>query len=78
MPGMKNDRSVRPSIFLDAGSVWGPDGVIPQQEGLRYSAGIAVMWVSPMGPLKVSIAQPLNSHPGDNLQRFQFQFGQQF
>ncbi|HEX8874705.1 MAG TPA: outer membrane protein assembly factor BamA [Nitrosospira sp.] len=78
MPGMKNDRSVRPSIFLDAGSVWGPGGMIPQQEGLRYSAGIAVMWVSPMGPLKISIAQPLNSHPGDNLQRFQFQFGQQF
>jgi outer membrane protein insertion porin family len=78
MPGMKNDRSVRPSIFLDAGSVWGPGGVIPQQEGLRYSAGVAVMWVSPMGPLKISIAQPLNNHPGDNLQRFQFQFGQQF
>ena len=78
MPGMKNDRSVRPSIFLDAGSVWGPGGVIPQQEGLRYSAGVAVMWVSPMGPLKISIAQPLNTHPGDNLQRFQFQFGQQF
>jgi outer membrane protein insertion porin family len=78
MPGMKNDRSVRPSIFLDAGSVWGPGGVIPEQEGLRYSAGIAVMWVSPMGPLKVSVAQPLNNHPGDNLQRFQFQFGQQF
>jgi outer membrane protein insertion porin family len=78
MPGMKNDRSVRPSIFLDAGSVWGPGGVIPEQEGLRYSAGVAVMWVSPMGPLKISIAQPLNNHPGDNLQRFQFQFGQQF
>jgi outer membrane protein insertion porin family len=31
-----------------------------------------------MGPLKVSLAQPLNSHPGDNIQRFQFQFGQQF
>jgi outer membrane protein insertion porin family len=78
MPGMKNDRSVRPSVFLDAGSVWGPGGVIPEQEGLRYSAGVAVMWVSPMGPLKISIAQPLNNHPGDNLQRFQFQFGQQF
>ena len=78
MPGMKNDRSVRPSVFLDAGSVWGPGGVNPEQEGLRYSAGIAVMWISPMGPLKVSVAQPLNSHPGDNLQRFQFQFGQQF
>jgi outer membrane protein insertion porin family len=78
MPGMKNDRTVRLSVFLDGGSVWGPDGERPQQEGLRYSAGIAVMWISPMGPLKVSAAQPLNDKPGDNLQRFQFQFGQQF
>ena len=78
MPGMKNDRSVRLSAFFDAGSVWGPDGVNPQAEGLRYSAGIAVMWISPMGPLKISVAQPLNSQPTDNIQRFQFQFGQQF
>lgn len=78
MPGMRNDRSVRLSAFFDAGSVWGPDGVVPRQEGLRYSAGIAVQWISPMGPLKISVAQPLNSQPGDNIQRFQFQFGQQF
>jgi outer membrane protein insertion porin family len=63
---------------MDAGTVYGPGGQIPAQEGLRYSAGLAVMWVSPMGPLKVSIAQPINNQPGDNLQRFQFQFGQQF
>ena len=78
MPGMRNDRSVRLSAFMDAGTVYGPDGVIPAQEGLRYSAGLAVMWISPMGPLKVSVAQPINNQPGDNLQRFQFQFGQQF
>lgn len=78
MPGMRNDRSVRLSAFLDGGTVWGPDGQIPQAEGLRYSTGIAVTWISPMGPLKVSIAQPINNQPGDNLQRFQFQFGQQF
>jgi len=78
MPGMRNDRTVRLSAFLDGGTVWGPDGVRPEQEGLRYSAGIAVTWISPMGPLKISVAQPLNSQPGDNIQRFQFQFGQQF
>ena len=78
MPGMKNDRSVRLSTFLDAGTVWGSGGSRPNQEGLRYSAGIAVTWISPMGPLKVSVAQPINDQPGDNLQRFQFQFGQQF
>ncbi|MBA4141641.1 MAG: outer membrane protein assembly factor BamA [Nitrosospira sp.] len=78
MPGMRNDRSVRLSTFLDGGSVWGAGGVRPEQEGFRYSAGVAVTWVSPMGPLKISVAQPLNDKPGDNLQRFQFQFGQQF
>ncbi|ABB73972.1 outer membrane protein assembly factor BamA [Nitrosospira multiformis] len=78
MPGMRNDRTVRLSAFLDGGTVWGPGGVRPDQEGLRYSAGIAVTWISPMGPLKISVAQPLNSQPGDNIQRFQFQFGQQF
>jgi outer membrane protein insertion porin family len=80
LPGMKNDRSVRLSAFLDAGTVFGPGGDPSRssQEGMRYSTGLAVMWISPMGPLKVSLAQPLNSHPGDNIQRFQFQFGQQF
>ncbi|SFU31530.1 outer membrane protein assembly factor BamA [Nitrosospira multiformis] len=78
MPGMRNDRTVRLSAFLDGGTVWGPGGVRPEQEGLRYSAGVAVTWISPMGPLKISVAQPLNSQPGDNIQRFQFQFGQQF
>ena len=78
MPGMRNDRTVRLSAFLDGGTVWGPGGVRPEQEGFRYSAGIAVTWISPMGPLKISVAQPLNSKPGDNIQRFQFQFGQQF
>ena len=69
---------MRLSAFMDGGTVWGPGGVKPEQEGLRYSAGIAVTWISPMGPLKISVAQPLNDKPGDNLQRFQFQFGQQF
>ena len=78
MPGMKNDRSVRLSLFLDAGTVYGPGGRKPAAEGMRYSTGIAVMWISPMGPLKVSLAEPLNDVPGDSIQRFQFQFGQQF
>ncbi|MEO7560334.1 MAG: outer membrane protein assembly factor BamA [Nitrosospira sp.] len=78
MPGMRNDRSVRLSAFLDGGTVFGPGGTRPELEGMRYSTGIAVTWISPMGPLKVSIAQPINNNPGDNLQRFQFQFGQQF
>ena len=44
----------------------------------RSSAGISVLWVSPLGPLKVSVAQPINDKPGDKIQRFQFTFGASF
>ncbi|MGZ9060173.1 MAG: outer membrane protein assembly factor BamA, partial [Burkholderiaceae bacterium] len=45
---------------------------------LRYSVGIGVAWISPLGPLKLSYAYPLNSKPEDREQRFQFQIGTGF
>lgn len=75
VPFMTDDRSIRLSTFIDAGTVFG--GKIDFDE-MRYSAGIAVTWISPMGPLKVSLAKPLRKKPEDRLQVFQFQFGQQF
>jgi outer membrane protein insertion porin family len=76
VPFLKDDRSLRLSTFLDGGTTFNKFGDLSNL--MRYSAGLALTWVSPMGPLKVSIAEPLNDHPGDNLQRFQFMFGQQF
>ena len=78
MPGMTNDRTIRLGTFIDAGTVFGPNGLIKRNEGMRYSAGFSVSWVSPMGPLKVSIAKPINKKEGDRMQPFQFSFGQQF
>ena len=45
---------------------------------LRYSVGVGIAWVSPLGPLKLSFAYPINDKPGDRLQRFQFQIGTGF
>lgn len=77
MPGMGKDRSVRMSVFVDAGSVWGVADT-GFSDSLRYTTGLAVIWVSPMGPLKVSIGIPLNEQPGDRLQAFQFTMGTLF
>lgn len=77
MPGFRNDKSIRLSAFVDAGAVYG-DGQQTGTEGLRYSAGLAVNWVSPVGPLKFSFARPLNVKEGDKKQQFQFQLGQVF
>ena len=45
---------------------------------LRYSVGIGVAWISPLGPLRLSYAYPLNTKPEDRIQRFQFQIGTGF
>jgi outer membrane protein insertion porin family len=74
VPGMQNDKSIRLSAFLDGGII-GSDYSFAQA---RTSAGFAVSYVSPFGPLKMSFAQPIKSQDGDKLQKIQFQFGQQF
>jgi outer membrane protein insertion porin family len=45
---------------------------------LRYSVGIGVAWISPLGPLRLSYAYPINKKPEDRIQRFQFQIGTGF
>lgn len=83
MPGMQNDKSVRLSVFLDAGATFGPGDYLGRYssfafQDLRYSTGLAVNWVSPVGPLKFSLAQPLNPQSDDKKQVFQFTLGQVF
>jgi len=73
-PGLQNDRSVRVGAFFDAGMV---ANSIDSDEA-RYSTGISLFWSSPFGPLKISLAAPLNSQPGDRKQAFQFTFGGAF
>lgn len=82
-PGMGHDRSVRLSTFLDIGAIAGPG----DEEGryktlsatdMRYSVGLAVTWYSPMGPIKLSLAKPLNAASDDEEQMFQFQLGNVF
>jgi outer membrane protein insertion porin family len=70
-PGLENDKSVRMSAFVDAGMV----GETYNGGDFRYSTGLGVLWVSPMGPLKISVAVPLGSEPGDKKQPFQFTIG---
>lgn len=76
-PGSGSDRSLRWFTFLDAGNVYG-EGEKVKLSDLRYSTGIGISWISPIGPLKLSYGTPLNAKAGDNKQRFQFQLGTGF
>ena len=76
-PGAGNDRSLRLFAFADAGNVWSENQKMSFRD-LRASVGVGVSWVSPIGPLKIAIAQPVKKFAGDKIQRMQFQIGTQF
>lgn len=80
MPGMSNEKSVRLSMFLDGGAIYGPGGdpTVPASLGMRYSTGLAMTWFSPVGPIKFSLGYPIKPQPQDKLQRFQFTLGTMF
>ncbi len=77
MPGAGNDRTLRLYGFVDAGNVFGESERIDLGE-LRASTGLGISWVSPMGPLRLGIANPIRKRTGDKIQRVQFQIGTSF
>jgi outer membrane protein insertion porin family len=77
MPGATKEQGLRLAWFLDGGQVWGP-GEDVNFSDFRYSAGLALSWASPFGPLRLSVGFPLNAKEGDNIQRLQFTFGTVF
>lgn len=76
LPGSGADRTIRTFFFSDVGNVY-PDSNIDFGE-LRVSGGVGLNWLSPVGPMKLSLGWPLRYGPTDRMQRFQFQVGAGF
>lgn len=70
--------AVRFSTFVDAGQVYDTRRTTFDSGELRYSSGLAFTWMSPLGALTMSLAEPLNDGPDDETERFQFSLGQFF
>lgn len=70
----------RTTLFVDFGNVYNTTGVETTTGSgpMRFAAGIAAEWRSPIGPLVLSLAQPLNKQHGDESEVLQFTVGTSF
>jgi outer membrane protein insertion porin family len=73
VPGSGVDKTLRLFSFVDGGNAFQDINLV-----LRYSYGVGLSWISPLGPLKFSYGIPIKSQPNDNIQRLQFQVGTAF
>ena len=76
IPDSWNAKSI---IFLDAGNVWGVDfDESLDSNKIRSSAGLSLEWVSPLGPLSITLSENISKADGDLEESFSFQIGSNF
>ena len=85
LPFIDASRGVRSLYFIDAGNVFNthcfatnPNCIDFDVDEIRLTTGLAVSWLSPMGPMSFALAHPFNNKPGDEVERFSFEVGQTF
>jgi len=66
-------------IFADAADIWGVDyNSSIQGDGIRSSVGVALDWMSPVGPMNFTLAYPVTKKTGDRTETFRFNLGTTF
>ena len=86
VPFIKDNKSVRTSVFWDVGTVYSDKCYLSTTQGcgsvdlsqMASSVGVGVTWYSPLGPLSVNLAYPIRTPENADKQVFQFSMGQTF
>lgn len=80
--GLPEELGLTGKAFTDVGMIGEPDGVnkypINTSDKPRASAGVGLVWVSPMGPVSIDLAQALMKETWDETEFFRFNFGTRF
>jgi outer membrane protein insertion porin family len=68
------------SFFFDVANIWGVDydNSLDDEGSIRSSTGIALDWLTPIGPLNFSLALPLTKKNSDRTETFRFDLGTSF
>ncbi|KPY72522.1 Outer membrane protein assembly factor BamA [Pseudomonas savastanoi pv. savastanoi] len=86
MPFVKDQKSLRTSLFWDFGTVYADKCYLSTTQNcgninidqMASSVGVGVTWYSPLGPLSFDLAVPIKKPEDAETQVFQFSLGQTF
>ena len=66
-------------FFADAADVWGVDyNSSLEENGIRSAVRLALDWMSPVGPMNFSLAEPVTKKTQDKTETFRFNLGTTF
>jgi len=68
---------MRMSAFMDVGGIYSKVNDINLGD-LRMSMGVAISWLTPIGPLGIYVAKPILKKDGDNTKTVEFTLGTSF
>ncbi|MFQ5455507.1 MAG: outer membrane protein assembly factor BamA [Nitrospirota bacterium] len=71
------EAGIKTLVFFDAGKGFGENEGI-DINGLRYSTGAGIRWISPIGPLRLEWGYVLNRRPGETQRPIEFSIGSLF
>ena len=77
---LENTQTLDFVAFFDAANVWGVDydSSIDDKNDIRSSIGLGLNWMTVIGPLSFSYAEPITKNDSDILERFRFNLGTTF
>lgn len=79
---LSEDLGLKGHTFSDFGSLWSLDNIsgpdVVDENALRGAAGVGLSWRSPMGPIRIDLAQPYLKEDYDQKESFRFSFGTRF
>ena len=77
---LPNSQNTNFSVFFDAANVWGIDysSSLSDESKIRSSIGIALDYLTPIGPLNFSLSEPITKGKNDITESFRFNLGTTF
>lgn len=79
--GLPSNYNMNGGLFVDVGSVWGidsPTADVIDNRSVRATAGFALLWGSPIGPLRFNFMTPLRSESYDRTRSFDLTMSTRF